>query len=83
MNGIGTAQLPEHEPFECDECGGPFVMQDVKVCNECGYIPGATRSQDADPWCEWHKSRRKEYSSFRGTNRVKMVGGFTHPYFDD
>lgn len=77
---VGGYQRPSHEPFECDGCEGPLIMDDNgdKRCFDCGLLASAVEveKETTNPWCEWREHRRENYSGWYGDERVKMVGGF-------
>lgn len=84
---VETAPRPEHEPFECDSCGADLVMIDGdKRCSSCGLCAGAeavSTEEDPDPWEKWWSHRAANYSGFTGPQRIKCVGGFPQPYFEE
>lgn len=75
------------EMGECPLCGEEeaYVEHDNdKMCENCQYAPlaSADHREDTDKWTEWRSHRSEEYSGWHGRDRIKMVGGFTRPYFD-
>ena len=81
---IETAPSADEER-ECPICStdGSYVEYGGDlVCLNCAHTPTpeTTRSQDANPWGQWHKHRRDEYDGFYGEERVRMIGGFAATY---
>lgn len=71
---------------ECptEDCEGELLQAEhERFCNECYTVmdeatfPNNNRSL----YARWHEHRRSEYSGFYGSDRVKMIGGFSRPYF--
>lgn len=79
---IGNHQHPKHEPYECEECEGPIIIDhnEDKRCFDCGLLTSTPSSREyrSNQWEEWDEERRTndEYSGWYGEDRLKMVGGF-------
>ncbi|AGF91215.1 hypothetical protein HAPG_00029 [Halorubrum phage GNf2] len=87
MNLETAPRADEGEDSECAVCGAQnsFVLYDNdKVCRECQHVRGeATNSSESlTVWEQWWQHRETTYSGFRGSERIKMVGGFAAAYDD-
>jgi hypothetical protein len=77
------------EYVACDNCeSGTYVLFDGdKVCDTCGVLAKRPEgvSRTSNPWGSWVEHRRShdDYSGWFGEDRIKMVGGFIHPYIED
>jgi len=84
MNLDTAPSVAYEDDEECNNCGATnsFVLYDNdKVCTECQHAPQTDATPTTtDAWVEWWEHRDANYSGFYGSERIKMVGGFTGPY---
>lgn len=83
---VTAGRQPDHEPFECDECGGPIVIDgedEDKFCASCGLLTTVDTIEPDEvesDWEKWRDHRRDEYSGWYGEDRIRFVGGFKGPW---
>jgi hypothetical protein len=78
-----------HTEQECTVCeDGTYIrLENEKVCDTCQHSPAKnlTITTEKDVWTAFQTYRREneDYNGWYGPDRIKFVGGFAGPYFEE